>query len=920
MPFLPAVEFATARPRVSLDGAWEFSYDPGDVGLREGWFRPEYHLPERIALPGCAQAQRFASSRFVDEGYDGLPELATQVMLRYPSREVNWYARSVTAPAEWDGQAVWLHLGGVKPAADVWLNGQHLGRTASSRCPVRVEVTPWVNWGQENRLVVRVDWPEAGFYGLYDILSAWSGLHRSAWLEAVSPIALDDIHVQPSIEPRAAEIRLTLRHHGPAQPVRIACAVTDDRRENSFAADRQVLVSAFKTEVALNLPLPGAPWWHPDDPRLHTLTVRVYDGDDLLDEGRVRFGLREIRTDGFHILLNGQPIFLRGGCDDQYFPETVCPPADKAFYLRRLRLARAYGFNYTKSCVEPFPREFLDAADEVGMLVCEEMPFLVRDELATYPDGLPEARREFMLRGVEDIVRADRNHPSVIHYSMSSELDREWLTNPHHLRLFSQEMTAVARRMHPGALVTDATGVSCAGPELGKQAIPVADTWGTRDTDTDSSWLQWAMDCRPLAGPIPGLDTVTTPFIFHEYAWITELTAPAMLDRYADLPMLPLHLPGMLAAAEAHGQTALLPRMVAASHQLKLALRKNVFELARKEVKAAGYYHWLLHDFPFCAEGVFNEFWEEPADLPAAAFRAYNDDTVLCLEHGEGWSFAWATPWQLALTVSHFGTQTLSSPVIAWTLRAGRRILARGCQPLPALVPGALITAPSLPLPAFPSRAPATISLEATLLDGNRKITGNTWRLWAFPTEPIPDVDVLMTDRLDTVALERLARGGRVLLLSPGSAEPAPGELPRDPGEPLYRTVPFNYGTEGNMGTLIRLHPALGAFPHDGWCDFAWAPLLDEARPFALDAFLPCRIDPIIRSIGHMRTLRNKAYLFEVAVGRGRLLACALQHRQDKDPAAQYLYHTLLQYLGRARLEKAPVISLNALRRIVDQG
>ena len=919
MSLQPALEFDTPRSRIALDGRWEFAYDPAQVGEQEGWFRPGLRLPEQITLPGCAQAQRFATASPVIAEYDGLPELSSQVLLRYPSRDVNWYARSMEIPSSWQGQAVWLHLGGVKPAADVWLNGAHIGRTESSRCPVRGELTPHVLWGEQNRLVVRIDWPEPGFFGLYDILSAWSGLHRPAWLEAVPAISLADIHVVPSIDPREARVYLSIRRTDGPDSISINCIAVDDRKEGHFAVTQSAILHGASTEVCLTLPMPGAPLWHPDDPRLHTLTVRLCAGETILDEGCLRFGLREIRVDGFHVLLNGQPVFLRGGCDDQYYPETVCPPAEKEFYLQRLRLARAYGFNYTKSCVEPFPREFLDAADEVGLLVCEEMPFLARNDLAAYPDGLPPARQAFMRRELENIIRADRNHPSVVHYSISSELNQDWLNNPHHFRLFSQELPAVARRINPAALVTDATGVSGGGAQLGRQAIPLATALGARDTDTDSSWLYWAMDCRPLAGPIPGLKAVTTPFIFHEFAWITELTDPGMLDRYAVLPVKPLHVPEMLAATEANGQGALLPRMVAGSRQLKMALRKNAFELARTAPQAAGYYHWLLHDFPFCAEGVFNEFWEAPADLPAEAFRAYNDDTVLCLEHGDRWAFAWGQPWSLALIVSHFGAATLASPVIAWTLRAGQRTLARGRQSCAALAPGALVTLPPLPLPAFPSRAPATLELEAVLCEGNRQITRNSWRLWAFPQQAIPASEVLITEQLDAGTLERLAHGGRVLFLSPGDM-PASGDLPRDPGDPLYRSVPFNYGTEGNMGTLIRPHPALGAFPHDGWCDFAWAPLLDDARPFALDPFLPCRVDPIIRSVGHMRTMRNKAYLFEVAIGRGRLLACAMhltRARQAGDPAAHYLYGALLRYLTRTRLEPAPAITLSALRGIV---
>jgi hypothetical protein len=900
MGFHPSIELDTARSRVPLDGAWEFCYDPGDVGVREGWYGVGHRLPERIAVPGCAQAQPFASAGPVANEYQGLPELADQVMLRYPSRDVSWYARSFTAPAAWAGQAVWLHLGGVKPAATVWLNGAPLGQTTASRCPVRCDLTPYLRVGEENRLVIRVDWPEPGFFGLYDILSAWSGLYRSAWVEAVPRAALEDVHVRTAIAPPGTRIRVALGSVGDG-PVRVTC--------ESGPYGASAIVPAGATEVVFDLPMPGAALWSPDDPHLHQLTVRAWEGDVLRDEAVLRIGLRTVAVEGHRVLLNGRPIFLRGGCDDQYFPETVCPPATQDFYLPRLRKMRDYGFNYTKSCVEPFPRAFLDAADKVGLLVCQEMPLLTRNGLRAFPDGLPEEQRAFMRRAVTDIIRAGRNHPSVIVYSMSSELSGDWHDNPHHFRLFSQELPAVARAANPDALIFDATGVSTGGPAMGERAVPLATPHGRRDTDLDGSWLRWVDDCRPLAGPIPGLEAVEAPFIFHEFAWITELSDPALLDRYAKLPVRPLHVPEMLAAAEAHGQAALLPAMLAASHRLKVALRKQAFELARKAPQAAGYHHWLIHDFPFCAEGVFNEFYEAPADLPPAAMRAYNGDTVLCLEHGPRWSLAWGEPWRLALTVSHFGL-ALAEPVIEWTLDR-----AQGKVSLAPLAPGTLVTTDPLPLPLLMHEQPAALTLAAALYDGQREITRNRWTLWAFPEVDLPTGDVLVTAHLDETALARLAAGGRVLFVSPGGEASESGDLPRAPGRPLYRSVPYNQGEEGTMGTLVRAHPALGGFPHDGWCDFAWAPLLDGARPLDLKA-LPVPVDPIIRAIGHMRTLRDMAYLVELEVGRGRLLAGAM-HLPDDDPAARYLRASLLAYLYGPRLQPAPRVTASQLEASV---
>jgi beta-galactosidase len=906
MSFVSSQEFDTRRRRIDLNGRWAFSYDTAGKGLQDGWFKPGHPLPETILVPGCSQSRFHASAGTLRSSYDGLPELDEQVLLKHPCRQPSWYKRKVRIPAAWQGQPVWLHIGGVKPAADIWINGSHAGRTVSSRTPVRCDISSWIRFGSSNDVTIRIDWSQDVFHGLFDILSSWSGLYRSVWVESVPPRFIADIQALPALHPRAVTVRVKLDGAMATDDESWEIAITVRQSKSRCIARAKIKPRLGEPITGLRLPLPDARLWSPDSPSLHTAEVSLIHRHTVVDTGVVRFGLREITTRGFRVLLNGSPIFLRGGCDDQLYPETVCPPADKAFYVTRLRKARQWGFNYTKSCVEIFTKEFLDAADEIGLLVCEEMPLLVRDSIQRSPDRVPSA--DAIRRDVEQIITSDRNHPSVVIYSMSSELSTPWLENKAWFRFFSQDLPAVARRCHPAALVIDATGTSC-GPDTGAQSVAVDSRWGPRDTDLDGSWLQWALTCRPLAGPIPGLASATKPFLFHEFAWITALSDPALVRRFARLPLKPLHVPDMITAARANGQGRQLPELVTASRQLKHALRKQAFELARSEPKAAGYHHWLIHDFPFCAEGVLNEFWEASPDLAASEFRSCNGDTVLVLEHGPGWSFVWGERLPLSVTISHFGAAPLLRPELRWRLRSGIRTLAHGRQGFRALPCGKLLRV-RLPRIALPQGGkPARLLLEVQLSDSGRRVTSNRWPLWAFP-HVTDDWDkstahtVMRVDRLDHAALNHLADGGRVLLINPGTAHPSAGDLPRAEGEPLYRTVPYNMGTTGNMGTVIRPHPALGDFPHEGWCDFAWAPMIDGSRPFRLDVF-GCRIIPIIRSIGHMRTMQDKAYLFEISVGKGRLLAASLcmPTPSKADPAARYLLSALVRYLAGSHIQ-----------------
>ena len=152
---------------------------------------------------------------------------------------------------------------------------------------------------------------------------------------------------------------------------------------------------------------------------------------------------------------------------------------------------------------------------------------------------------------------------------------------------------------------------------------------------------------------------------------------------------------------------------------------------------------------------------------------------------------------------------------------------------------------------------------------------------------------MFVTDAMTEEVVHYVESGGKVLLLSAG-------DLPavRDPHCNLFRTVPYNTGSTGNMGTLIADHPALARFPNNGWCELQFLHLISGIWPLDLEAFKPAKIDPIVRCIGHYKTMRNKAYLFEAAMGRGALVAttCGIAHTYAARPESQYLVDELIRY------------------------
>ena len=918
----PSPEFDTARPRVSLEGAWGFSYDPDGIGEAQRWYADGHALPEEVLVPGCSQVRHYDSARGnVRVTEVDLPEHSQTIMLKHGCMHPSWWKRTFTVPAEWRGKTIHLHVGGVKPAAEFWLNGQKLGETVTSRSPVRCDLTPYLREG-ENTLAIRIHWPKYRLDGVYDVWHAWSGIYRGIWIEALPQLSIADIHVIPAIRPAAAKVEIALRGQA-SRPLR---AVVEIAGQDGAPFTGE---TALASTAALVVPMPGAKLWSPNAPNLYRATVRLYDGEILLDQGSVRSGLREVKVDGDQVLLNGAPIFLRGGCNDHVYPQTVCPPAEVDFFRSVIRKTKAYGYNYTKSACEVFLREFLDAADEEGLLVCQEMPFGMLGELRALRDDPPAEMTDLLRREIANIVTHDRNHPAVAVYSMASEqpLDGD---NPAPFHWFSRELPAIARRLNPAALIIDVTAGFC---------MALDTRHGRRDLDVmeDSLGVR-EFTLTPLHGPLDIPDTVTVPFLLHEWNWVSSLPDPARAARYADLPLEPVQIPEMIELARKKGVLDELPVMFERSQQLKYALRKDAYELAFEHPKVRGYHGWLLHDIAYCPEGVFNEFWEEPAGLPAEEYRTYNDDTVLVVDDRDRRSFTCGEPVPLGMTVVHFGEEPLRQPLLRWRMVRDGQPIAAGEKRLAPIACGKRATVKSLGIPRLTGDLPAQVELVCELWEGDRKVNWNHWPLWFFPklrpractglasTLPLPAITpdrqpfdpvvqpagtrVFVTHRLTDgshrildAVIDFIAAGGRVLLLGDGVLEEAESCL--------YRTVPYNMGFDGNMGTVIRDHPALGDFPHQGWAHFAFIPLISGAYPLRLDPYGK-KIHPIIRSNGHHLSMQDKAYLFEIGIGKGVLLASSLklQPLAATDPAARHLLHNLVRYLAEG--EPAPETVLTA--------
>ncbi|MDD5707029.1 MAG: glycoside hydrolase family 2 TIM barrel-domain containing protein, partial [Kiritimatiellae bacterium] len=879
----PVLRHAAER-RLALDGAWRFGLDPEDRGTAERWFERPENLPGRIDVPGCWQGQGFGG-----DGKDLLWDFRLEArVFRATYTGTGWYGRLFRPPADWTGTRLWLNFGGVHPSAEVWLNGVRLGANHEPFVPFGFEVTSVVRFGEDNRLAVRVH-EENRLLGLcFNAQGNWSGLYRGVELTATGPAFLRHVQVHPDVERGMARVRIEADGLDPAgQPLRARLSIAAiGGGAPAVRLDVDVAAGIVEQEV----PVPSPRLWSPDAPNLYRADVVLERGPETMDALSERFGFVKLSAENHRFLINDEPYFMRGTGDFLIHPETVSPDTDRERWRRKLRTLRAYGYNYVRcQSYAPAP-EYLDVADEVGLLVQSEMGMLGAwggsdpYHIYAWPQPTPSCR-EALRSQWNRVVRRDVNHPSANLYCMSNEL------------LTSCPFPRTAWRCYRETKAIKPTAL-------------VIWTDGGHNDDLPGDFINVfaaGLAAGEASDQLAKYEQSGKPIIQHEFAWWSSFPDVRNRHKYAGA-LRPYAIEIATEAATRQGLTHLLPEFADRSQRLQLLEAKAKLENCRRNLpRLAGICHFDAMDSNLSPQGVIDEFYE-PKLADAATWLQTNGDTVILSSLGFGDRIArGGDAFTCRFYVSDFSHPPLCAPTLEWRLTAGGDTLASGSlrpahQAYCAYPAGeATLTVPELP-------CPVAARIEAVLHEGHRRVA-NSWNLWLFPRaivwpeaalrygqpehtwlrdwSELPSLAaddlgrgncrVVLSERLDEALVDFMRGGGRVIL--------AAGEGLVRPHGPLFGyvkyffTPPANYAPyeDGQNGTLIREHPMLGQFPHAGFADFQFFRLMEDAPPIELRPLDLADDEPVIRVIHRYQVCHPLAYLLERSVGRGGLIVCALE-------------------------------------------
>ncbi len=365
-----------------------------------------------------------------------------------------WYRKHFKINKADNQKTVYLSFDGVYMNSDVWINGKHVGNHPYGYTSFYYDITGYLNpAGKSNVVAVQVknEGNTARWY-------SGSGIYRHTWLTVVNPVHIGiwGVNIKtPSVAENSADINVTttvINSGKENTPVKVTVEILDPSGKMIKTTDNEANASTGSgSEIKQKLTVENPVLWSLDSPELYTVRVKVAVNNRQVDSLDTKFGIRSLEfsaENGF--LLNGKSIELKGGC----FHHDNGPLGSKAIDRaeeRKMEILKNAGFNAIRCSHNPPSPYLLDVCDRLGILVINEI-FDNWEKQKVSENDYSKYFKEWWQKDVESWILRDRNHPSVIMWSIGNEIREALDTSGFRI---AQNLTGAVRKLDDTRAVTE---------------------------------------------------------------------------------------------------------------------------------------------------------------------------------------------------------------------------------------------------------------------------------------------------------------------------------------------------------------------------------------------------------------------------------------------------------------------------------
>jgi beta-glucuronidase len=407
----------STRERKSLNGLWQFKLDPDGEGRSAGWFSQS--LPESREMAVPASFNDIAADATVRDYFGDI-----------------WYQTTVWVPQGWQGRRIVLHFESATHRATVWANDVEVVSHEGGYTPFEADITDHVTAGQPVRITALInntlhwqsippgvieDTPAGKRQRYWHDFFNYAGIHRTVWLYATDPAYITDVTVATDLDGANGVIEYTVDAAGP-----------DDVETRVILRDAEGTEITTNTGSSGNLHVPDVHKWAPGDGYLYDLEIQLVGGDNVVDSYHQSVGVRTVKVDGIRFLINGEPFYFTGFGKHEDIPVIGKGHSD-VYLVHDFELLKWIGANSFRTSHYPYSEDVLDYADRQGVVIIDETAavglnmglgggiFGSQGYQTFSPETANDATREVHAQAIRELIARDKNHPSVVLWSIANE-------------------------------------------------------------------------------------------------------------------------------------------------------------------------------------------------------------------------------------------------------------------------------------------------------------------------------------------------------------------------------------------------------------------------------------------------------------------------------------------------------------------
>ncbi len=412
--------------RMMLSGEWQFHWSPSPDVRPKDFYEPGYDASawNTIPVPSNWEMQGYGTPIYTNSRYpfESNPPLIRPVKGWTSENEPNAvgsYRRTFTLPANWKGREIYLHFNGIYSAAYVWVNGKKVGYTQGSNNDAEFDVTPYVKHGSENLLCVEVyRWCDGSYIEDQDMFRL-SGIHRDVYLEARKKMHVRDAYatteLSGDLKKATVKVEVEVQNLGgkSKNTPEVALFDPDGKEVGRTTLDMRLPSKGAKAKATASFEVTNPALWTAETPNLYTVTLTLSD-----DVSTFRYGLRKIENRGGFVYINNKRVLFKGANRHDTHPiYGKAIPVESM--IEDILLFKRYNLNTIRTSHYPNDPRMYALYDYYGLYVfdeCDQEGHGLYGKLCKI-DSWKDA---FVDREVRMVMR-DRNHPSVIFWSMGNE-------------------------------------------------------------------------------------------------------------------------------------------------------------------------------------------------------------------------------------------------------------------------------------------------------------------------------------------------------------------------------------------------------------------------------------------------------------------------------------------------------------------